>query len=216
MSAVSDSKHVVIIHGTWFNGDIFGDARREFEARGYAVHTRHAGLVAATRHPQRESSRPIRDDPSLLRALPAAAAMDRAVVSDDVEDVPPVRHQHHRRAACAATSTPSWSVNLAGLTARWGTGSSTPIGPPGSTSRRHHPRARDRRTTGPAGASPRRTGDRETVCERGVCRDSRIRPPGVSRQRATRHDESHRRVDGRASHPDRRLSVEKAELPVAS
>jgi hypothetical protein len=46
--------------------------------------------------------------------------------------------------------------------------------------------------------------------------DSRIRPPGVSRQRATRHDESHRRVDGRASHPDRRLSIEKAELLVAS
>ena len=39
MSAVSDSKHVVLIHGTWFNGDVFGDARREFEARGYTVHT---------------------------------------------------------------------------------------------------------------------------------------------------------------------------------
>ena len=39
MSAVSDSKHVVLIHGTWSNGDLFGDARREFEARGYTVHT---------------------------------------------------------------------------------------------------------------------------------------------------------------------------------
>ena len=39
MSAVSDSKHVVLIHGTWFNGEVFGDARREFEARGYTVHT---------------------------------------------------------------------------------------------------------------------------------------------------------------------------------
>ena len=39
MSAVPDSKHVVIIHGTWGNGDTFSDARREFEARGYTVHT---------------------------------------------------------------------------------------------------------------------------------------------------------------------------------
>ena len=39
MSAVPDSKHVVLIHGTWGNGDMFGDARREFEDRGYTVHT---------------------------------------------------------------------------------------------------------------------------------------------------------------------------------
>lgn len=39
MSAVSDSKHVVLIHGTWSNGDTFGDARKEFEARGFTVHT---------------------------------------------------------------------------------------------------------------------------------------------------------------------------------
>lgn len=39
MSDVSDSKHVVLIHGTWGNGDSFGDARRAFEARGYTVHT---------------------------------------------------------------------------------------------------------------------------------------------------------------------------------
>jgi pimeloyl-ACP methyl ester carboxylesterase len=39
MTAVSDSKHVVLIHGTWADGDIFGDVRREFEARGYTVHT---------------------------------------------------------------------------------------------------------------------------------------------------------------------------------
>jgi hypothetical protein len=39
MSAVPDSKHVVLIHGTWADGDMFGDARREFEARGYTVHT---------------------------------------------------------------------------------------------------------------------------------------------------------------------------------
>ncbi len=34
-----DPRHVVLIHGTWGNGDMFGDARREFEARGYTVHT---------------------------------------------------------------------------------------------------------------------------------------------------------------------------------
>lgn len=39
MSVVSDSKHVVLIHGTWSDGDMFGDARHEFEARGYTVHT---------------------------------------------------------------------------------------------------------------------------------------------------------------------------------
>jgi pimeloyl-ACP methyl ester carboxylesterase len=39
MSGVSGAKHVVLIHGTWGRGDWFGDARREFEARGYTVHT---------------------------------------------------------------------------------------------------------------------------------------------------------------------------------
>jgi pimeloyl-ACP methyl ester carboxylesterase len=39
MSAMSDSKHVVLIHGTWGRGDTLADARREFEARGYTVHT---------------------------------------------------------------------------------------------------------------------------------------------------------------------------------
>ena len=39
MSAVPDSKLVVLIHGTWGNGESLSDARREFEARGYTVHT---------------------------------------------------------------------------------------------------------------------------------------------------------------------------------
>jgi pimeloyl-ACP methyl ester carboxylesterase len=39
MSAVSDSTHVVLIHGTWGNGDSLSDARREFEKRGHTVHT---------------------------------------------------------------------------------------------------------------------------------------------------------------------------------
>lgn len=39
MSGVSTSKHVVLIHGTWGDGDSLADARREFEARGYRVHT---------------------------------------------------------------------------------------------------------------------------------------------------------------------------------
>ena len=39
MSGMSDSKHVVLIHGTWANGDTLGDARREFQDRGYTVHT---------------------------------------------------------------------------------------------------------------------------------------------------------------------------------
>ncbi|GFG55397.1 alpha/beta hydrolase [Mycolicibacterium agri] len=32
-------RHVVLIHGTWSHGDTLGDARREFEARGFSVHT---------------------------------------------------------------------------------------------------------------------------------------------------------------------------------
>lgn len=39
MTGVSGSKHVVLIHGTWSHGDTLGDARREFEARGFTVHT---------------------------------------------------------------------------------------------------------------------------------------------------------------------------------
>jgi pimeloyl-ACP methyl ester carboxylesterase len=39
MSRVSDSTHVVLIHGTWGNGDSLSGARREFERRGHVVHT---------------------------------------------------------------------------------------------------------------------------------------------------------------------------------
>ena len=39
MSGMSDSKRVVLIHGTWVNGDTLGDARREFQDRGYTAHT---------------------------------------------------------------------------------------------------------------------------------------------------------------------------------
>jgi pimeloyl-ACP methyl ester carboxylesterase len=39
MNAVSETKHVVLIHGTWGTGDIWGDARGEFETRGFTVHT---------------------------------------------------------------------------------------------------------------------------------------------------------------------------------
>jgi hypothetical protein len=36
---MSSSNHVVLIHGTWGNGDTLADARPEFEVRGYTVHT---------------------------------------------------------------------------------------------------------------------------------------------------------------------------------
>lgn len=36
---MSDCKHVVLIHGTWGNGDTLSDARHEFEHRGHTVHT---------------------------------------------------------------------------------------------------------------------------------------------------------------------------------
>lgn len=39
MRDVADSKHVLLIHGTWGNGDSLGESRLEFEARGYRVHT---------------------------------------------------------------------------------------------------------------------------------------------------------------------------------
>lgn len=36
---VSDTKHVVLIHGTWARGDSWDSARAAFEERGYTVHT---------------------------------------------------------------------------------------------------------------------------------------------------------------------------------
>ncbi|VBA61844.1 alpha/beta fold hydrolase [Mycobacterium attenuatum] len=36
---MSDTKHVVLIHGTWGSGDSWGPARAAFEERGYTVHT---------------------------------------------------------------------------------------------------------------------------------------------------------------------------------
>lgn len=36
---MSDTKHVVLIHGTWSRGDSWGPARAAFEERGYTVHT---------------------------------------------------------------------------------------------------------------------------------------------------------------------------------
>lgn len=36
---MSDPRHVVLVHGTWGNGDSLSDARRAFETRGYTVHT---------------------------------------------------------------------------------------------------------------------------------------------------------------------------------
>lgn len=47
---MSDTKHVVLIHGTWGNGDTLDDARREFKARGFTVHApvlRHHDLPLA-------------------------------------------------------------------------------------------------------------------------------------------------------------------------
>ena len=34
-----DTKHVVLIHGTWCRGDSWGPTRAAFEERGYTVHT---------------------------------------------------------------------------------------------------------------------------------------------------------------------------------
>jgi pimeloyl-ACP methyl ester carboxylesterase len=36
---MSDTKHVVLIHGTWARGDIWAPVRAAFEERGYTVHT---------------------------------------------------------------------------------------------------------------------------------------------------------------------------------
>jgi pimeloyl-ACP methyl ester carboxylesterase len=44
---MSDSKHVVLIHGSWSRGEQWATARAAFEKRGYMVHTptlRHHGL----------------------------------------------------------------------------------------------------------------------------------------------------------------------------
>lgn len=39
LSFMSDTKHVVLIHGTWARGDSWDPARAAFEERGYTVHT---------------------------------------------------------------------------------------------------------------------------------------------------------------------------------
>jgi hypothetical protein len=36
---VSDTKHVVLIHGSWSRGEQWAPARAAFEERGYTVHT---------------------------------------------------------------------------------------------------------------------------------------------------------------------------------
>src|ERR1700692_3640698 len=36
---MSDTKHVVLIHGTWCRGDSWTPTRAAFEERGYTVHT---------------------------------------------------------------------------------------------------------------------------------------------------------------------------------
>jgi len=39
LDPMTDSEHVVLIHGTWGSGDTLSDARRAFEERGFTVHT---------------------------------------------------------------------------------------------------------------------------------------------------------------------------------
>ncbi len=39
LSFMSDTKHVVLIHGMWARGDLYAPARAAFEERGYTVHT---------------------------------------------------------------------------------------------------------------------------------------------------------------------------------
>ena len=36
---MANTKHVVLIHGTWLQGDSWADTRSEFERRGFTVHT---------------------------------------------------------------------------------------------------------------------------------------------------------------------------------
>jgi pimeloyl-ACP methyl ester carboxylesterase len=39
LTFMSAAKHVVLIHGTWGLGDLWGSTRTAFEERGYKVHT---------------------------------------------------------------------------------------------------------------------------------------------------------------------------------
>jgi hypothetical protein len=139
MSAVSDSKHVVLIHGTWFNGDIFGDARREFEARGYAVHTRHAGLVAATPAP---AAGIFATYPGTIRVFSGHYLQRRPWT----ELLYPTTWKTFRRYVTITTderlARDRYSVLVCESGRAYcemGTGSSTAIGLPGSTSRRSPP-----------------------------------------------------------------------------
>jgi pimeloyl-ACP methyl ester carboxylesterase len=77
---MSDTKHVVLIHGTWARGDSWGPARTAFEERGYTVHTptlRHHEL-------------PLREGATKIAPLSMRDYTDDLVALVDSLDSPPL------------------------------------------------------------------------------------------------------------------------------
>src|ERR1700760_3758354 len=78
---MSDTKHVVLIHGTWARGDGWGAARTAFKERGYTVHTptlRHHEL-------------PVREGAMKIAPLSVRDYTDDIVALVDSLDSPPLR-----------------------------------------------------------------------------------------------------------------------------
>jgi pimeloyl-ACP methyl ester carboxylesterase len=77
---MSDTRHVVLIHGTWARGDGWGPARTAFEERGYTVHTptlRHHEL-------------PLREGAMKIAPLSMRDYTDDLVALVDTLDSPPL------------------------------------------------------------------------------------------------------------------------------
>jgi pimeloyl-ACP methyl ester carboxylesterase len=77
---MSDTKHVVLLHGAWARGDSWGPARAAFEERGYTVHTptlRHHEL-------------PLREGAMKIAPLSARDYADDIVALVDSLDSPPL------------------------------------------------------------------------------------------------------------------------------
>jgi len=81
---MSNTKHVVLIHGTWGRGDSWGPARAAFEERGYTVHTptlRHHEL-------------PLHDGAMKIAPLSMRDYTDDLVALVDELDAPPLLVGH--------------------------------------------------------------------------------------------------------------------------
>ncbi|MBF6451077.1 alpha/beta fold hydrolase [Nocardia aobensis] len=77
---MESSRHVVLIHGTWCNGESWADARAEFEKRGFTVHT----------PTQRHHELPLLAGASLIAGLSLTDYVDDLVTLTESLESPPL------------------------------------------------------------------------------------------------------------------------------